>query len=60
MTAPKTVQYFGYYLYIVASTLVFVPNLLANILQIPETNEPWIRVVDAVAAMWTMSTLRKD
>jgi hypothetical protein len=41
MTAPKTVQYFGYYLYIVAATLVFVPNIL----QVPETNEVWIRVL---------------
>jgi hypothetical protein len=50
MTAPKTVQYFGYYLYIVAATIVFVPNLLANILLIPETNEPWIRVVGILVA----------
>lgn len=50
MTAPKTVQYFGYYLYIVAATLVFVPNLLLSTLQVPETNEAWIRVVGILVA----------
>ena len=50
MTAPKTVQYFGYYLYIVAATLVFVPNILLSTLQVPETNEGWIRVVGILTA----------
>ncbi len=50
MTAPKTVQYFGYYLYIVAATLVFVPNILLSTLQVPETNEAWIRVVGILTA----------
>ena len=50
MTAPKTVQYFGYYLYVVAATLVFAPNLLLNSLQVPETHEHWIRVVGILVA----------
>ena len=50
MTAPKTVQYFGYYLYIVAATLVFAPNLLLNTLQVAETQEAWIRVVGILVA----------
>jgi hypothetical protein len=50
MTAPKTVQYFGYYLYIVAATLVFAPNFMLNTLQVPETTEAWIRVVGILVA----------
>ena len=50
MTAPKTVQYFGYYLYVVALTLIFVPNLLLNTLQVPETHEVWIHVVGILVA----------
>jgi hypothetical protein len=50
MTAPKTVQFFGYYLYVVAATLVFAPNMMLNVLQVPETNEAWIRVVGILVA----------
>ena len=49
MSAPKTVQYFGYYLYIVAATLIFVPNLLLGMLQVPETTAAcW----DSISTVW--------
>jgi hypothetical protein len=43
--AAKSVYYFGFYLYIVGATLIFVPNIFLKTLQVPETNEVWIRVV---------------
>ncbi|MBL7741106.1 MAG: hypothetical protein JNK14_17925 [Chitinophagaceae bacterium] len=43
--AARTVFYFGLYLYLVGLTLITVPNVLMNMLQMPETNEVWIRVV---------------
>ncbi|MEI9912964.1 MAG: hypothetical protein WDO71_26980 [Bacteroidota bacterium] len=43
--AARSVFYFGLYLYITGITLIFVPNLLMDMLQMPETNEVWIRVV---------------
>lgn len=46
MTASaKSVCYFGFYLYVVAITLVFFPNLLLRLMGIPETTEVWIRVL---------------
>jgi hypothetical protein len=50
MTASaKSVCYFGFYLYLVGLTLIFVPNLLLKTLQLPETNEVWIRIVGVLA-----------
>lgn len=46
--AAKSVCYFGFYLYVVAFTLIVVPNLLLKTMQLPETNEVWIRVVGVV------------
>ncbi len=43
--AAKTVCYFGYYLYVLGVTLLFMPNFLLTTFQFPETNEVWIRVV---------------
>lgn len=46
MTASaKSVCYFGFYLYLVGITLITIPNFLLTTLQLPETNEVWIRVV---------------
>jgi hypothetical protein len=45
MTAAKTVQYFSYYLFALAAVLLFAPNMMLSVFQIPETNEVWIRVV---------------
>ena len=43
--AAKSVYYFGFYLYLVGATLIFIPNFLLKTMGIPETNEVWIRVV---------------
>jgi hypothetical protein len=43
--AAKSVCYFGFYLYLTGLLLIFAPNTLLGLLQIPETNEVWIRVV---------------
>lgn len=46
MTASaKSVCYFGFYLYVVGITLMAAPNFLLSTLQLPATNEVWIRVV---------------
>lgn len=47
--AAKSIYYFGFYLYLVGITLIFVPNFLLATVQIPETNEVWIRVVGVLA-----------
>ena len=47
--AAKSVFYFGIYLYIVGLTLVFIPNVFLKTLQMPETNEVWIRVIGVLA-----------
>lgn len=47
--AAKSIYYFGFYLYVVGLTLIFAPNILLSTLQIPETNEVWIRVVGVLA-----------
>lgn len=43
--AARSVCYFGYYLYVVGLSLITVPNLFLRIMQLPETNEVWIRIV---------------
>jgi hypothetical protein len=50
MTAAKTVQYFSYYLFVLAAVLIFAPNIMLSVFQIPETNEVWIRVVGVLVA----------
>jgi hypothetical protein len=47
--AAKSVCYFGFYLYVTGLTLIFIPNLFLKTLQIPETNEVWIRIVGVLA-----------
>jgi H+/Cl- antiporter ClcA len=49
--AAKTVCYFGFYLYCVALTLIFFPNVLLRLLGIPETSEVWIRIVGLLAGI---------
>jgi hypothetical protein len=65
--AAKSVCYFGFYLYGVALTLIFFPNVLLRVLGIPETSEVWIHivgllavfvVVDLLGAAWTWRALR--
>lgn len=43
--AAKSVYVFGFYLYVVGLLLMIIPNFLLSNLQMPETNEGWIRVV---------------
>lgn len=47
--SAKSVYYFGLYLYVVGITLIIVPNFLLGTLQIPSTNEVWIRVAGVLA-----------
>lgn len=47
--AAKSVYYFGFYLYVVGLTLIFIPNIFLKTLQLQETNEVWVRVVGVLA-----------
>lgn len=47
--SAKSVLFFSYYLFIVGLELFFVPNFFTKTAQLPETNEPYIRVVGALA-----------
>lgn len=47
--AARSVCYFGFYLYLMGLTLMIVPNLFLKTLQLPETNEVWIRVIEVLA-----------
>ncbi len=49
--AAKSVYYFGFYLYLVSATLIFIPNILLGTLGIPETNEVWIRVLGVIVGL---------
>lgn len=52
MTASaKSVCYFGFYLYVVAITLIFFPNHLLRIMGMPETTEVWIRVLGVLVGL---------
>lgn len=46
--AARSVCYFGFYLYGVGLTLMTVPNLFLTTLQLPETQEVWIRILGVV------------
>lgn len=43
--AAKSVYFFGFYLYLIGLTLMIVPNFFLTTIQLPETNEVWIRIV---------------
>lgn len=47
--AAASMLVFGGYLAITGATLLIVPDLLLGILGIPPTEEPWIRILGAVA-----------
>lgn len=47
--AARSIYYFAFYLYAMGITLITVPNLFLRTLQLPETNEVWIRVVGVLA-----------
>jgi hypothetical protein len=46
--AARSVELFAYYIYLVGIVLVFAPNQLLRVLQLPETQEIWIRVLGVV------------
>lgn len=46
--AARSVCYFGFYLYLVGLTLIAVPNMFLQTLQLPETKEVWIRMLGVV------------
>ncbi|HMJ04628.1 MAG TPA: hypothetical protein VK474_00095 [Chthoniobacterales bacterium] len=43
--AAKTIVLFGIYMAVTGLTLVVAPNTLLGILQLPLTQEPWIRLL---------------
>lgn len=47
--AARSVCYFGFYLYATGLLLITAPNFLLSTLQIPATDEVWIRVVGVLA-----------
>ncbi len=47
--SAKTVLYFSYYLFFIGAQLAIVPKLFTDLWKLPETNEPWIRVVGILA-----------
>jgi hypothetical protein len=52
MTASaKSVYFFGLYLYIVGLTLIFVPHVFLMTLNLPESNDVWIRIVGVLAVL---------
>ena len=42
--SARSVYYFGLYLYVVGLNLLVIPNIFLNTIQLPPTNEVWIRV----------------
>ena len=47
--ATKSMYYFAIYLLVLGVTLIVSPNALLSMVQLPETNEVWIRVVGVLA-----------
>lgn len=49
--AAQSMMVFGIYLIATAAVLVFTPNTLLQLLRVPPTTEPWIRVLGVVAGV---------
>jgi hypothetical protein len=49
--AAKSLIVFGVYLLLNAVGLVFAPNVVLGLFQMPATNEPWIRVLGLVVGV---------
>lgn len=43
--SARSVFAFSVYLFFLGTILIVIPNVLLNLFKLPETNEPWIRVV---------------
>ncbi len=48
-SSARTVFFFGIYLALTGLTLLFAPNVLLGMFDLPETSEVWIRVVGMLA-----------
>lgn len=48
VSAARTVVPFGVYLVAVGLILLLIPNVLLTMLGLPNTDEPWIRVIGVV------------
>ncbi len=48
--SARSVYLFSFYLFGMATLLLFVPNVLLSLTGMPETDEVWIRVTGALAA----------
>lgn len=48
--AARTVHLHGIYLAAVGLTLIVIPNVLLDVLRIPPTDQPWIRILGLVVA----------
>jgi hypothetical protein len=49
--AAKSVYYFGFYLYLVGATLIFIPDIFLSTLRMPATNDVWIRVLGLIVGL---------
>ena len=49
--AAKSLVVFGVYLLLNAVGLVFTPNIVLGLFELPATNEPWIRVLGLLAGV---------
>jgi hypothetical protein len=49
--AAKSVYFFGFYLYVLGVTLIFLPNLLLTTMGFPPTDELWIRVAGLLVVL---------
>lgn len=52
--SAKSVLFFSYYLFVVGLELLFIPNFFTKTAQLPEANEPYIRVVGALALILSL------
>ncbi len=48
--AARSLLVFGVYLLVLGPTLAIAPNVVARFVGVPETTEPWLRLVGVLAA----------
>ncbi|MGL6269935.1 MAG: hypothetical protein ACRC2O_18525 [Chitinophagaceae bacterium] len=49
--AAKSIYYFGFYLYLVGATLIFIPDIFLSTLGMPASNDVWIRVLGVIVGL---------
>lgn len=47
--AARTVYFWGFYAFGFGLVLLFVPTVLLDLFRVPQTDEPWIRVIGIIA-----------